>query len=152
MSIEIVTIDEEIKIIGLSFKKSGLPRAYENLGKMWNIFGEKHRGKIKNAIISLVDYGVCDCLLTDSHEYIAGCEVTEIGEVDESLTSFIVPAGKYIKHTSHKTEELFNDDIGAWAETKGIKLDGNFMIEIYPNGVFAGKDVEIYTLRPIQAE
>ena len=152
MKIEIITIDEEIKIIGLSFKKSGLTRSYESLKKIWDIYGEKHRINIKNAVVPTIEYGVCDCLLTDNHEYIAGCAVTEIGILDENWTSFVVPSGKYVKQTSPKQEYLFTEDINVWAEKNDIKLNGNFMIEVYPEGVFEGKDIEIFILHQIQDE
>ena len=150
MCIEIVTIDEEIKITGLSYKKLGLPETIESLEKMWDMYTEKYRHKINNAIAPLVEYGVNDCLLTDNHEYIAGCAVTKLDELDENWTSFIVPPGKYVKHTSRNPEELHSTDINAWAKVNGIKLDGNFMLEVYPNGV--KNDVGVYTLRPIHAD
>ena len=152
MGIDIITIEDEIKIIGLSYKKLGLPETIESLEKMWNIYGKKYRHRIKGTVTPLVDYGVNDCLLTDEHEYIAGCAVTEIGELDENWVSFVAPPGKYVRHTSKNTQELFAEDIGAWAKANGITLNDNFMIEGYPDGYFEGKDVEVYTLRLIQAE
>ena len=45
---------------------------------------------------------------------------------------------------------LFQVDSGGLAEENGVKIDSNFMIEIYPEGAFEGKDVEISILYPIQ--
>lgn len=152
VNIEIVTIDEGIKIIRLSYQKLGLPETIESLGKMWDIYGEKYRHKVKNAVMPLMDFGVNDCLLTNKHEYITGCAVTEINVLDEDWNSFVMPPGKYIKNVCHKIDDLFKDqaNIKVWAETNRIKLNDNFIIEVYPVGAFEGKDVEIYTLYPIQ--
>ena len=46
--------------------------------------------------------------------------------------------------------ELFEVDNGRWAEKNGVKINSNFMIEIYPDGAFEGKDIEISILYPIQ--
>ena len=152
--IDLVTCDEEIKVIGLSFSKLGLPGTVASLEKMWGVYGENYRGKVKNAVSPLVDYGVNCSLLTDKHEYIAGCAVTEIGPLDENWTSFTVPPGQYVKHTRRKMEDLFKHekDVMLWAETKGIKINADFMIEVYPAGAFEGKDVEMYTLHPVYIE
>lgn len=67
---KIVTISEEIKIAGLSQKKSGLPPALESMGKLWKIYGDKYRYNVKNAIEPIVEYAVSLNVVPD---YIAGC-------------------------------------------------------------------------------
>ena len=152
MNIEVVTINEEIKVIGLSYRLLGLPGTIDSLYKMWEMYGEKHRNKVKNAIIPLVDYGINANTLGTKHEYIAGCAVTQIDRLDVDWTCFIVPPGQYIKHTRHKMSELFEheNDVKEWAKINNIKIDGNFMVEVYPVGAFDNSGAEVYTLHPIQ--
>ena len=152
MKIEVVTIYEEIKVIGLSYRKLGLPETIESINKMWSIYGEEYRGKISNAVEPLMDYGVNADLPTVKDEYIAGCAVTEIGDLDENWESFIIPPGKYIKHTRNKIDDLFTyaDDVWEWAELNHIKLGDGCMVEVYPMGAFDNSGAEVYTLRPVQ--
>jgi len=152
-NIEVVTVHEEIKVVGLSYKKLGFPGTLESLEKMWSTYGEKYRNRVENAAVPLVDYGISACILTDSHEYITGCSVTEIGDLEENWESFIVPPGKYIKYAARKIETLFEnlDTIRAWAKANKIKIYGDFEVEVYPSGAFEGKGVEVYILLPIQA-
>ena len=152
MSIEVVTINEEIKVIGLSYGLLGLPGTIESLTKMWEMYGEKYRGKLNNAVTPLVDYGINANTLGAKHEYIAGCAVTQIGRLDVNCVSYIVPTGKYVKHTRCKMEDLFKyeNDIKVWAEANKIELDDNFMVEVYPAGAFENLEVEVYTLYPIK--
>jgi len=154
MNVEIINIDEEIKVIGLSFKKLGFSYEEANtLEKMWDIYGEKYRYKVKNAIKPLVDYGINIFLPESKDEYIAGCAVREINDLDEDWDSFVIPQGKYMKmscHNMNNISELFGVDSGSLAEKNGVKINSNFMIEIYPDGAFEGKDAEISILYPIQ--
>ncbi|MCL2772045.1 MAG: GyrI-like domain-containing protein [Oscillospiraceae bacterium] len=154
MNIEVITLDEEIKVIGLSYRKLGLPATIESLEGMWNTYGEKYRNRIENALVPPVDYGINAYLLTNKHEYIAGCAVTKIGNLEEIWALFIVPPGKYIKYACRNMEELFknHDDIRKWAEINGMTIYNGFEIEVYPIGAFEGKDVEMCILFPIQAE
>jgi len=151
MSIEIITISEEIKVIGLSYHKLGLPETYESIEGMWKTYSEKYRSRIENTVIPLTDYAVNANLLTDTHEYIAGCAVTEIGVLEENWASFLIPTGKYIKHTSRVTSELHSTDIGAWAKANRVVINRDFMVEVYPDGVFT-KDSFNYVLHPILSE
>jgi len=152
MNIEIVTVNDEIKVIGLSHCLLGMPGTIESLHTMWEMYGEKYRNKIKNAITPLVDYGINANTLGAKHEYIAGCAVTQISRLDINCVSYIVPPGKYIKHTCRNMEDLFKyeDDVKTWAETNKIDIDRNYMVEAYPVGAFDKRDVEVYTLHPIQ--
>lgn len=154
MNIEIINIAEEIKVIGLSFKKLGLSyEAANTLEKMWDIYGEKYRYKVKNTIKPLVDYGINIFLPESKDEYIAGCAVRDINDLDEDWVSFVIPQGEYMKMSCHNMNnmgELFEVDSGNWAKKNGVKINGDFMIEMYPDGAFEGKDAEISILYPIQ--
>jgi len=151
MNIEIVKLNEEIKVVGLSYRLLGLPETIESLYTMWEMYGEKYRNKIKNAITPLVDYGVNANTLGAKHEYIAGCAVTQIGRLDINCVYYIVPPGQYIKHICRNMEDLFKyeNDVKTWAEANKIAIDGNYMVEVYPAGTFENRDVEVYTLYPI---
>ena len=151
MNIEIITLDEEIKIIGLSYHKLGLPETLESIEGMWKTYGEKYRHKIENAVVPLADYAVNANLLTNTDEYIAGCAVTKISELEENWASFLIPPGKYVKHSSRIISELHSTDIQAWAKENGVKINKNFLVEVYPDGVFS-EDSLNYVLHPIQNE
>ena len=151
MNIEVITIKEEIKIVGLSYLLMNLPGTLESLNDMWKMYGEKYRGKVSNAATPPIDYGVNANNLGERHEYIAGCAVTQIGRLDVNWACYIVPPGQYIKHTRQKMSELFEheSDVKAWADANNIKIDDNFMVEVYPAGAFEDGGVEVYTLHPI---
>lgn len=152
MNFEIVTIEKEITVIGLSYQKLGLPATLESLNKMWEEYGNKYRHNVKNTVLPLVDYGINAFLLSDRHEYIAGCSVTEISMLDKNWASFIIPIGKYIKFVYKKMEDMCknDEDVKIWAKENNILINEDFMVEVYPSGAFEGKEVEIYTLHPIQ--
>jgi len=153
MHFKIITLDTEIKIIGLSYHKLGLPETIESLTEMWKLYGEKYRRRVPNAVEPPVDYGVNTCLSTKEDEYIAGCAVTEFGELPEDWASFTVPPGRYIKHSRHDIGDLFKYEqvVKVWAEENQIVIGSDCMIEIYPLGAFAEGDSGAYTLYPIQA-
>jgi len=150
-NIEVITLSEEIKVIGLSFHKLGLPETIESIENMWKTYNEKYRNRIENAVVPVVDYAVNANLLTDTHEYIAGCTVAEVGELDENWASFVIPSGRYIKHTSCITSELHSTDMEAWAKTNGVVINKDFLVEVYPGGVFNEGSLN-YVLHPIQSE
>ena len=152
MNIEVITLNEEVKVVGLSHRLLGMPGTIESLYQMWEMYGEKYRNKIENAATPLVDYGINENTLGAKHEYIAGCAVTQIGRLDINCVSYIVPPGKYIKHTCRNMEDLFKyeNDVKTWAETNKIEIDGNYLVEVYPVGAFDKRDVEVYTLYPIK--
>ena len=152
-SIEIIYLEKEIKVVGLSYKKLGLPETVESLEKMWNTYGEKYRNKVENSVVPLVDYGISACILTDKHEYIAGCEVSKIGTLDEHWELFVVPTGKYIKYAARDIGTIFKDleNVRSWANENKLTIYGDFEVEVYPQGAFEGKDVDVYILLPVQA-
>jgi len=151
-SIEVVAIDAEIKIVGLSYEKLGLPATIESLEKMWAMYGEQYRYRVENAVAPHVDYGINANLLTDRHEYIAGCAVTEIGPIPEDWACFTIPPGKYVKYTSGTMGGLFENhgEIRAWARANGTPIYDGFEIEAYSDGAFDGRAVEMYILFPVK--
>lgn len=150
-STEIIMVDEEICVVGMSLQKSGLPISFESLGKLWEIYGEKYRGKVKKAVNPVVEYAICFNKIPD---YLTGCSVSEIDQVNEECISFAIPKGRYIKDLFHADtfQQLTNEamakrNVKAWANKNKIKINKEFTIEVYPehkNGLF-----EMYTLTPI---
>lgn len=153
-STEVVTITEEIMIVGINLKKSGMSVSFDSLGKLWSIYGENHRYKVKNAVTPIVEYAVC---LNKVPDYISGCAVTEIGELEDGWLSFVIPKRKYIKDTfnAETFEQLTAETMGKrnvkeWAKKNNIKIDREFTIEVYPIEAVEGKNVEMYTLTPVK--
>jgi len=150
----VYSLDREIKVVGVNLQKSGLLISFDSLGELWGVYGEKYRGKVENRAIPQVEYAVC---LNKALDYIAGCEVTEIGEMDEGWLSFIIPPGKYIKDTFSAetfellvTEELGKRNVKGWAKENGVKIDEAFSVEVYPIEAVEGTNVEMYTLTPVK--
>jgi len=144
-SIAFISIDEEIKVVGLSFQKSGLPPSYENLGVLWDRYIEKHRYGVKNAVVPAVEIGVCVCDCSP-HEYIAGCAVTEICEAEEGWASFVIQPGRYVKVSYAAAEDTYSKDMPAWAEENGIEVDFVFQYDIKTPDGNTGQYNEIYNL------
>ena len=90
MNIEVITINKEIKVIGLSYRLLGLPGTIESLNKMWEMYGEKYRHKVNNAVVPFIDYGINANIMGSKHEYIAGCAVTQIDRLDVDCSCFII--------------------------------------------------------------
>ena len=154
-STEVVTIDEEITIVGVSLQKSGLPITFDSLGKLWGVYGKNHRGNERNAIAPITEYAVT---LNKIPDYIAGYAVTEIGELADGWLSFVLPKGRYIKNTfnAETFEKLTGEAMGKtnvkkWAKENGVKINPAFTIEAYPIEAIEGTNFEMYTLTPVQA-
>lgn len=150
-STEIVTVDEEIKVVGLSLQKSGLAISFDSLGKLWEVYGQKYRGKVENTAIPATEYAVCFNKIPD---YLTGCSVTEIAEVNDDCISHVIPKGKYIKDAfnAETFEKLTNEamakrNVKAWAKKNKVKINREFTIEVYPKS--EGDGFEMYTLTPI---
>jgi len=171
MSPEIIAIDKEIKVVGLSLQKSGLPMNYEAIGRLWDIFRERRGAYAENAVVPHVEYGVCIC---DNwpHEYLAGRAVSEIGALAENKArrfpsapetravsevgdlgdgwiSFIIPPGRYAK----VSEELggYAFDIEKWAEENGLSVKDTYLcMDVHPAGAAAGDSAGVYYLWPIK--
>lgn len=153
---EIINLEEEIKVVGLSLQKSELPISFDSLGKMWEIYGNEYRGKdrIKNAVFPVTEYAIA---LNRVPDYITGCGVSEIENMDEACSSFIIPKGKYIRDTFNAEsfeklvdEVLVNRNVKAWAKENKVKIDRLFTVEVYPWGEFDKNNFEMYTLTPLK--
>ncbi len=151
---EIIELDEEIKVVGLSLQKSGLPVTFGSMGKLWERYGETCRGKTENAAAPAVEYGVC---LNTVPDYITGCAVTEFGAVKDGCLAYTLPRGRYIRDTfgAATFEALVGDaimkrDVAAWAKAHGVQIDGRFMAEVYPVARYREDCYEMYTLTPIR--
>lgn len=152
---EVITIDKEIKVVGLSLQKSSLPISFDSLGKLWSEYGKNYRGKVKNAIEPIVEYAVC---LNKVPDYITGCVVTEIEDMEEGWTSYTIQQGKYIKDTFNAetfhqltTEAMEKRNVKAWAKANNIKISTEYSIEVYPIEAVENRNVEMYTLTPIMS-
>lgn len=153
-STEIVTIDKEIKVIGLSLQKSGLPISFDSLGKLWGLYGEKYRYKVENAITPIVEYAVA---LNKIPDYITGCAVKEIKGIEEGWISYVIPQGKYIKDSFNAetfeqlvTEKMGKRNVKNWAKKNGVKINGEFIVEVYPIEAVENQRIEMYTLTPVK--
>lgn len=155
-STEIIELEQEIKVVGLSLQKSGLPISFDSLGKLWERYGStyRERNKVENSGAFVTEYAVA---LNTVLDYITGCEVDKIGEVTEESSSFVIPKGKYIKDTFNAesfellvSEALLKRNVMEWAKKNKITIDGEFSVEVYPWAEFDKKNFEMYTLTPIK--
>lgn len=151
---EIVIINEVINIVGLSLQKSGLPISFDSLGKLWELYGNKYRYKVENASTPIIEYAIA---LNKIPDYITGCAVTEIGEMEQGFTSYVIPQGKYIKDTFNAetfkqlvSEKMGKRNVKNWAKKNGVKVNREFTIEVYPIEAVENQCVEMYTLTPIK--
>jgi len=96
-NIEVVIIDNEIKIVGLSLEKFGIPKKCEKLGDMWGVYESNHREKIANVNIPVVNYGFWFNKPDNDYDYLVGSAVSDFGSIENELMSYCIPAGKYIK-------------------------------------------------------
>ncbi len=155
-STEIIELEKEIKVVGLSLQKSGLPITFESLGMLWEIYGNTYRrkNKIENTEIPETEYAIA---LNTVPDYITGCSVYEIGRVNEECLSFVIPKGRYIKDTFNAEtfeiltgEVLVRRDVKDWAKKNKVKIDRLFAIEVYPWEEFDKNNFEMYTLTPVK--
>ena len=51
MNIEIITLNDEIKVIGLSHRLLGMPGIIKSFYTMWEIYGEKYRNKMISGML-----------------------------------------------------------------------------------------------------
>lgn len=151
---ELVHLEEEILVQGLGLQKSGLPICFESLGKLWERYGARCRGRVESAVAPVVEVAVS---LNQVPDYITGCVVTSPDKVSGGDTSFILPKGAYIKDTfcAPSFEELVGEtlqgrDVSGWAKEHHVTIDKSFSVEVYPAGVRDASPAEMYTLTPIK--
>lgn len=152
---EIIELDCDIQVVGVSLQKSALPISFESLGKVWHIYGENYRGrdKIANAVSPKTEYAI---LLNHIPDYIAGHEVFEKGDLNVDCTYTVIPKGRYIKDTfnaesfEHLCEIVLPErNVHAWAEKNSVEINEKFSVEVYPWEEFEKQNFEMYTLTPI---
>ena len=155
-STEIITIKNEIKIVGLSLQKSGLPISYESLGALWGNYSVEYRNSIAN-LKTPVDFNYAICWWeNNTHDYIVGNEVSEFESLDDKSSSYVIPTGKYIKDFWNAetfdllvTEEMGKRNVADWAKQNNIEILDGFSIEVYPQKNEQPEN-EMYTLTPIK--
>jgi predicted transcriptional regulator YdeE len=135
----IITLEKEIKIFGLSQKKTG--DAVDLWSKTIDIIRDA-----RHKTTSRTNYGIW----TPPHpggDYIVGTEVTDLEGQNGAYTTFVIPAGRYIQITfnAQSIDELLGDKI--WncgvagidkrAEENGVAVNKeDITVEIYPEGLF----------------
>lgn len=114
-SIEVITIKDEIKVVGLSLEKAGWSKNFGKIGELWGVYSDEHRKKT-NVKIPVVEYGFIFTKPDDpgDYDYIVGSEVVDFGEIEDELIAFTIPAGRYIKDSFNAKDfgELVCDTLG----------------------------------------
>lgn len=138
--IEVIVLDHDIKVVGLSLAKSGLPQTMESLGALWGMYTDEHRRKIKHVKLPIVNYGIS--LMGGARDYIVGTEVVEFEDVGGDMVTVAIPAGRYIQDTfnAYDFEQLVTETLAArepkvkqWEEENGITAQKPAMfVEVYP--------------------
>jgi len=98
-SIEVVNIEKDIQIVGLSLEKYGFPKQAEKLGEMWGTYESKYRSNLKNVITPVVNYGFWFFKQDNDYDYLVGSAVTDFNNIDNELTIYSIPASRFIKVT-----------------------------------------------------
>ena len=155
---QIVELAEDIRIVGLSLQKSGLPVTFESLGKLWKRYADAYRVKGRGAHPSPcgTEYAVA---LNRIPDYITGAAAGEIAYDEAVMAETVIPRGTYVKDAfaAESFEQLTAQvlprrDVKAWARAHGVTLEEAFCVEVYPPRR-AGQDwFEMYTLTPVKAQ
>lgn len=151
---EVISIDHEVKIFGLSLRKSSLPLSFKSLGKLWNIYAADDRYNVTNQITPITEYGIA---LNKIPDYLTGCAVSDMPDEDDKFSSFVLPRGKYIKDTFsagsfHEltTTAMQSRNVKKWAKDNKLTINDEFTVEVYPANAIEGEVIEMYTLTPIK--
>lgn len=154
--IEVVILDEAIKIMGLNLQNSGLPINFDSLGKMWGRYTDNVKNTTPNRLDREVEYGIS---LNKVPDYIVGIEVSDNEDQLEGFKSYTIPAGNYVKvvFNGENHSDLVGSKLMAqlnatkkWAKSEKIKLDGTFTVEVYPKETVEMEYPEMYCLFPIE--
>lgn len=94
---EIINIENEIKVVGLSLERFGFPKQVEKLGDMWGVYEKLYREKVANVQFPIVNYGFWYSKPDGDYDYLVGSAVTDVENIDDELISYTIPSGKYIK-------------------------------------------------------
>ena len=144
-NVELVTLNEEIKVVGLSYnecKRTGLL----TLKSPFDLYGRDSfeiQSRIKNVKYPQIGYAV-GIMGNADQDLIVGKEVTDCDGQDEIYGSYIIPAGRYLKVSFNaknfeelvqeilpKSGELFNVD--AFLKSHNLIKDHVLYIEVYPH-------------------
>ena len=128
---EVITIDNEIKVVGLCLEKYGHPKNAGKIPEMWTFFDNNYRKKMRNVKDSDIGYWFWFNKPNDDHDYLVGNAVTSFNDVDDELTAFAIPAGRYIKDSFNAedfgklVDEVLQERKGIvkqWAEENNMKI------------------------------
>jgi len=162
---QIITIENDIKVVGLSLVKFvGHNKPETEVGKigdLWGIYTGGQCEKVENVKTPSVNYGFW-FMKPGFHDYIVGGEVVEFGQIDNQHITAVIPAGRYIKDSFNAKDfsDLVDGVLSArrevarkWADDNGIKIKHDFSvlgIEVYPSQEIAAEHPSMYTLTPVE--
>jgi len=166
-TIEIKSL-EEIRVVGLSLGKLGWPKHGDGgiYPKMWHLFDAEYRAKVKNMIAPFVGYWFWynEPNDKDGYDYLIGGAVADFEDVDGAMTTFTIPAGRYIRHTFNAEDfgKLVDGaladsrkSVEKWAEENNVKIvnmpkSPTQDIQVYPEVELGFEHPSMYTLTPIE--
>lgn len=142
-TVELITLDEGIKVVGLSFQKCKQTGLVELNSPMDLYSGEKLdlQANIKNIKSPQAGYGIWS---QEDRNLVKGKEVTDLDGQDEIYGSFIIPPGRYAKvswnaetfselvmEAMEKSQE--RSGMNAFLEKNNLIADNKLFIEVYPH-------------------
>ena len=154
--IEIIDLEQSIKVVGINLQKSGLPITFESLGKMWENYSEEIKSKTPNRLDNDTEYGIC---LNKIPDYIVGVEVDEIVAELQQYFGYEIASGKYVKASfSAETHEILvssqlmkaQKEAKKWAKDNSIKCNPEYTVEVYPKLSSSMEYPWMYILIPIK--
>ena len=164
-NLEIITL-EKIKVVGLSLEKLGWPKQGDGsiYSKMWQLYDKEYRDKINNIVDPDVAYWFWFMDRDrdpDHYDYLIGNPVSDFADVDEALTAFAIPAGRYIKHTFNAEDfgalvdgvlSTSKNVVKLWAQENGERINEYITagIQVYPKKDLSLEHPSMYTLTPIE--
>jgi hypothetical protein len=144
-NVELVTLHEEIKVVGLSFNKCKHNDLLA-LASPFDLYSRESfelQDHINNIRYPQVGYAVA-VMANAIPDLIVGKCVTDIHGQDEIYGSYIIPTGRYMKISFNaktfeelvqkklpKSEEL--SDAGIFLESRNLLKDNALYIEVYPH-------------------
>jgi len=162
---ELIMLDEEIKVVGLSFVKCKETN-FLNVNGWLDMYDDRVFAMLDN-IAHVKDPETGYSVYANS-DIIQGDEVTDVGGQDELYEATIVPAGRYLKVSwnAENFEELVMEAMGgdkavveAFLKENNLEKthgDDGFYVEVYPKNT-TGKEMipitpypEMYTLQTVK--
>ncbi|MCL2741910.1 MAG: GyrI-like domain-containing protein, partial [Oscillospiraceae bacterium] len=118
----VVSIADDILVVGLSLAASGLPERADAIGELWGAFEGVRRASVTGALTPTVNYGFWYSKPDGGHDYMVGSAVAEPPAVPEGMVCARIPAGRFIKATFNARDftELVCGDLlpGSFAKAK----------------------------------